>query len=207
LEDSCCETKLEEIEELRLRQKGVLIWVLLINLVMFFVEFIAGWVAQSTALMADSLDMLGDASVYAFSLFVLYRGALWRARAGLLKGVIMLAFGLFVLFQIIYRIVQGSPPSAETMGLIGSIALVANLICLALLYRHRSDDINMQSTWICSRNDIFSNLSVIAAAPLVFWLDSPWPDLIVGFGIAVLFLQSGVHVTRKAVFEIKAKRD
>ena len=90
--DQCCESKASELAALRLRQSRVLAVVLAVNLTMFCVEFGAGLLSGSTALLADSLDMLGDALVYGFSLFVLHRSLVWRVRAALLKGGIMAAF-------------------------------------------------------------------------------------------------------------------
>lgn len=199
---SCCEAKTTELEILRSKQGSVLKWVLLINAVMFFVEFAYGLLSHSSALMADSLDMLGDAAVYGFSLYALNRGARWRARAGLSKGLVMAMLGVGVLGQTLYRLSTGALPMAETMGAVGFIALAANSICLFLLYKHRSDDINMKSTWICSRNDIISNVSVIGASFLVAATGSGIPDWVVGFIIAGLFLKSSVSVIREARAEL-----
>lgn len=201
---SCCEAKSAELAKLREKQGTVLKWVLAINAVMFVVEFGFGLLSRSSALMADSLDMFGDAAVYGFSLFALNRGAIWRARAGLSKGVIMAIFGIVVLGQTIYRFLIASVPVAETMGAIGALALAANATCLFLLYRHRADDINMRSTWLCSRNDIVSNFGVIIAAVLVGLLNSGWPDLVVGVAIAGLFLKSAYEVVGEAKDELSS---
>ena len=201
---SCCEAKSAELAKLREKQGTVLKWVLAINAVMFVVEFGFGLLSRSSALMADSLDMFGDAAVYGFSLFALIRGAIWRARAGLSKGVIMAIFGIVVLGQTIYRFLIASVPVAETMGAIGALALAANATCLFLLYRHRADDINMRSTWLCSRNDIVSNFGVIIAAVLVGLLNSGWPDLVVGVAIAGLFLKSAYEVVGEAKDELRS---
>ncbi|MDZ4081804.1 MAG: cation transporter [Bdellovibrionales bacterium] len=201
---SCCEAKSAELAKLREKQGTVLKWVLAINAVMFVVEFGFGLLSRSSALMADSLDMFGDAAVYGFSLFALNRGAIWRARAGLSKGVIMAIFGIVVLGQTIYRFLIASVPVAETMGAIGALALAANATCLFLLYRHRADDINMRSTWLCSRNDIVSNFGVIIAAVLVGLLNSGWPDLVVGVAIAGLFLKSAYEVVGEAKDELRS---
>lgn len=171
---------------------------------MFIVEFTYGLISHSSALMADSLDMFGDATVYGFSLYVIYRGPIWRARAGMLKGLIMALFGMFVLAQAIQRIVLGVVPIGETMGLIGILALAANLVCLALLFRHKGDDVNMRSTWLCSRNDIIANVSVILASGFVILTGTIWPDVIVAFGIALLFLHSAVQVIGDARKELGA---
>ena len=162
--DVCCETKAEEIRTLRGKHKNVLTVVLVINAVLFVVEAAAGLVAHSTALLADSLDMLGDALVYGFNLYVLWRSLEWKAAAAIVKGIIMAAFGIGVLVQGIYKVVTGVVPNAETMGIIGALVLLGNGICYLLLFRHRSDDLNMRSTWLCSRNDIIANLSVLVAA-------------------------------------------
>lgn len=200
----CCEAKSAELAKLREKQGTVLKWVLGINALMFFVEFGFGWLSRSSALMADSLDMFGDAAVYGFSLFALNRGAIWRARAGLSKGVIMAISGFVVLGQATYRFLTASVPVAETMGVIGAVALAANAICLVLLYSHRADDINMRSTWLCSRNDIVSNVGVIVASVLVGLLNSGWPDLVVGVAIACLFLKSACEVINEAQDELRA---
>lgn len=195
---SCCEKKSSELELLHGRQLGVLKIVLAINLVMFFVEIVSGIIAQSTALSADSLDMLGDAAVYGFSIYAIHKGELWKLKAARLKGYIMALFGIGVLAEAIRRSVIGTIPAAETMGIIGSLALAANLACLVLLWRHRSDDINMRSTWTCSRNDIIANASVLVASLLVQLTHSGLPDLVVGGSIAALFIASAVGVLRDA---------
>lgn len=195
---SCCEGKSDELALLHGRQLGVLKIVLVINLVLFFVEIISGIIAHSTALSADSLDMLGDAAVYGFSIYAIHKGELWKLKAARLKGNLMALFGIGVLAEAIRRSFLGIVPVAETMGVIGSLALAANLICLFLLWRHRSDDVNMRSTWTCSRNDIIANSSVLLASLFVKLTHSAVPDLVVGGSIAVLFLASAVGVLRDA---------
>jgi len=199
---SCCESKCHELEKLRVKQGRVLKIVLAINAFMFVVEFGGGIVAKSSAVLADSLDMFGDATVYAFSLYVLNKTQIWRARAGLVKGVIMAAFGVGILFQLIVRILTETVPVTETMGLIGLIALFANVWCLYLLYTHRQDDITMRSTWMCSRNDIVANCGVLFASVLVAQTGSAWPDWIVGLTIATLFLSSAYQVIKDSLFEM-----
>jgi cation diffusion facilitator family transporter len=201
--DNCCENKAAALDTLYERQARVLKAVLLINSIMFFVEISAGVVARSTALLADSLDMLGDSLVYGFSLYVVARGARWRARAGLLKGLIMAVFGLGVLIEAASKIIYPTIPAAATMGVVGLLALTANSICLLLLFRHRRDDINMRSIWLCSRNDIIANISVLIAAGGVVLTQSMWSDVVVGLGIAVLFIHSAFHVLRGSVAELR----
>jgi len=201
--DGCCETKADELTVLRGEHRNVLVIVLIINAVLFVVEAAAGLLANSTALLADSLDMLGDSLVYGFSLYVLWRSAAWKAKAALLKGAIMAVFGLGVLLEVIYKTISGIVPSAETMGIIGALVLLGNGICFLLLFRHRSDDLNMRSTWLCSRNDIIANVSVLAAAVGVKMFDASWPDIVVGAAIAALFLKSALTVLRESFGELR----
>ena len=203
---NCCNDKACELEALRGRQSATLKIVLAINAVMFVVELTAGLIGHSVSLVADSLDMLGDALVYGFSLYVVARGARMKAKAALLKGIIMLGFGLFVLGQAIYRIAIPQLPVFETIGAFGLLALAANGVCFWLLWRHREDDINMSSVWLCSRNDIIANVSVLFAAAGVWFTHSGWPDIAVGLALAALFLRSSVHVLRESIRELRASR-
>jgi cation diffusion facilitator family transporter len=204
--DDCCEAKASELAALQTRQRRVLVAVLWINAGMFGVEFAAGLLAQSTALLADSLDMLGDAFVYGFSLFALERSRAWRGRAALAKGLIMAAFGLGVLAEAVMKLRTGVSPTVPLMAATGVLALLANTYCFALLWRHRGDDINLRSTWLCSRNDLIANSAVLAAAALVAWSGSPWPDLAVGLGIAALFLRTAGSVLRESLAELAHAR-
>ena len=199
----CCNDKACEIEALRGRQSSTLKIVLGINAVMFVVELTAGLLGNSISLVADSLDMLGDALVYAFSLYVVALGAAMKAKAALFKGIIMAAFGFFVLGQAVYRIIYPQLPVFETIGAIGFLALVANGLCFFLLWRHRADDINMSSVWLCSRNDIIANISVLFAAAGVWATHSGWPDILVGLALAALFLRSALHVLSESIREIR----
>ncbi|HIK58262.1 MAG TPA: cation transporter [Nitrospinaceae bacterium] len=200
----CC----SDIEEdLANGSKRMILWlVLIINLIMFFVEGIGGWLAQSNALMADALDMLGDAAIYGFSLFVIQRKPVWRTRAGILKGLIMSIFALGILGSTINRVYYQTTPDASTMCIIGGLALAANLICAFLLLRFKNDDVNMRSAWLCSRNDVIANLGVLTAAAGVTWTSSQWPDLAVGVIIAMLILQSSFGIFKDASVELNAGR-
>lgn len=199
----CCEDKACAIEALQERQSSTLKIVLAINAVMFVVELAAGLIASSTALLSDSLDNLGDALTYGLSLYAVSRGARHKALVALFKGGLILTAGLFVLGQVVYRMVVPTLPIFETMGMISVLALVANGSCLALLWKHRAEDINMTSVWECSRNDIASNVAVLVAAGGVWLTRSAWPDLLLGLLLALLFLRSAVSVLRSAITELK----
>lgn len=200
---ACCDEKACDLEMLRKRQGSVLKAVLAINAAMFFIEATAGLLAHSVALLADSLDMLGDALVYGFSLYVLSRGPRWQALSALFKGAIMAVFGVFVLGEALYKIMYPVVPAAQAIGGIGALALFANSVCLWLLWRHRSDDINMHSVWLCSRNDIIANTSVLVAAAAVWTLKSGWPDIVIGIAIAAVFLRSAIYVLYRAISHLK----
>ena len=202
---SCCEGKSCALNALRERQGRVLRIVLAINVTLFLVEFTAGIRASSTALTADSLDSLGDALVYAFSLYVLFKSERWRAGAALLKGLIMLGFGIAVTLPLAGRVLSPVVPVAEMIGGFGAFALACNLTCLLLLTRHRGDDINMESVWLCSRNDIIANVGVILAAAGVAATGTMWPDLAVGAAIAYLFLRSSVYVLTEAIRSLRQR--
>ncbi len=200
---NCCHEKGCALDALRERQ-GKTLWIVLwINLLLFLTEFTAGIIASSSALMADSLDALGDALVYVVSLYVLARSAKWRASAAMLKGVIMLGFGIAVLVALIERLVSPVVPVASMIGGFGLVALAANSVCLFLLTRHRHDDLNMESVWLCSRNDIVANLGVLAAGTGVAVTGNMWPDLLIGGAIAILFLRSAIYVIAKAWRELR----
>lgn len=195
---SCCHDKACALDALRVRQGKTLRIVLGINVLLFLTEFAAGLMAAATSLMADSLDSLGDALVYATSLYVLARSERWRAGAAMLKGLIMLVFGIAVTAALVERLSTPVVPVASMIGGFGLLALAANATCLFLLTRHRSDDLNMESVWLCSRNDIVANVGVIIAGGGVAMTGSMWPDLLVGAVIAVLFLRSAIYVISQA---------
>ena len=204
--DDCCIDKGCAIERLRVRQASTLRLVLVVNAVMFVVELVFGLLAGSLALLADSLDMLGDVLVYGFSLYVVARGPVWKARGAVAKAAVMGLFGAFVLGQLAYKVAHLQPPTFGTMGAIGTLALAANGFCFAVLRRHRAEDINMRSVWLCSRNDLVANVSVLFAAWAVWMTLSPWPDIAVGALICALFLRSAFIVAREARAEPRLNR-
>lgn len=198
--DECCSAKGHELDQLARRgdQRRVLRLVLAINAAMFAAEFVAGLIAGSAALIADSVDMLGDAFVYMLSLFALDRSERWRAGAAVAKGITILVFGFGVCVEVATKIVDGVPPTSGLMFAFGGLALLANLSCLRLLWRVRNVDVNMSSTFECSRNDVISNFGVLVAAMGVLIFDSAWPDIIVGLIIAMVFSRSALRVIREA---------
>ncbi|MES2120439.1 MAG: cation diffusion facilitator family transporter [Pseudomonadota bacterium] len=195
MSDDCCQGKQAELDRIAdSGQRRVLQVVLAINATFFVIEFGGGVIAGSTALMADSVDMLGDALVYVLSLYALSRSDRWKAGAALFKGVFILLFGVAVAVEVAMKLKSGVPPSSRLMLGVGLAALVANLVCLRLLWRFRRLDVNMASTFECSRNDVIFNVGVLVAAGAVALTGSPYPDLIVGAIIAALFLRSAFRV-------------
>lgn len=196
--DDCCSAKEHEITLMRDGLGRVLKLVLAINAAMFLAEFGAGLLAHSSALTADSVDMLGDALVYGMSIYALSRSDRWRAGAAVVKGGLIAAFGIGIFAEVVVKLVQGVPPLAGVMAAFGLIALMANLACFGLLYRYRRQDVNMSSTFECSRNDVIANVGVLVAAIGVYRFASVWPDVLVGTAIAVVFFRSAVRVLRQA---------
>lgn len=199
----CCSDKACAIDALKERQSSTLRIVLAINVVMFVVELVSGLWARSTALLADSLDNLGDATTYGLSLYAVARGPRAKAKVALFKAALILSAAVFVLAQVIYAALHPGVPIFEAMGVVSLIALAANATCLALLWKHRAEDVNMSSVWECSRNDIVSNCAVFVAAGAVWLTDSGWPDLAVGLVLIILFLRSAVRVTAGALQELR----
>lgn len=199
--DGCCDTKSAEIADLarQAERRRILYIVLAINVAMFVVEAGAAWRAQSTALLADSVDMLGDAAVYGMSIFVVSRSLRWRSAAATAKGVMILAFGIAVLWSAGRSVMGEAEPVGLTMSAFGSLALAANVACLFLLWRFRGDDVNMASTFECSRNDVTANVGVIVAGGMVVLTGSAWPDVVAGLLIAGVFLRSAATTIRSAL--------
>ncbi|MCW3847900.1 cation transporter [Sphingomonas sp. LB-2] len=199
--DDCCSSKGDTIAALAVKaeQRRVLVIVMAINFTMFAIEFGGGLVARSSALMADSVDMLGDALVYALSLYALHRGPRWEAGAAIAKGGLILLLGIAIAVEIADKLANGVPPSSSLMLAFGGAALAANLVCLALLWRFRETNVNMRSTFECSRNDVASNIGVLLAAGLVAVTGTAWPDIVVGGAIALLFLRSAWRVLAEAI--------
>ena len=162
---------------------------------MFLVEVASGLKAGSVSLLADSLDFFGDAANYAVSLFVLGMALSIRAKAALVKGATLGIFGVGVLAYTAYRLWTGQVPEPLTMGVVAVLALVANVAVALMLYKWREGDSNMQSVWLCSRNDAIGNVAVVAAAGLVAWTGSAWPDLVV----AVLMATLGITAARTII--------
>ncbi|MGD8941237.1 MAG: cation transporter [Gammaproteobacteria bacterium] len=199
----CCDNDCS-IDALRVRQRGTLQVVLGINAVMFLVIVWAALYGDSTALLADSLDNLGDALTYGLSLYAVSRGAVAKAKVALFKGGLIVLAALAVVAQVAYKLVVPSTPLFEVMGAFSLLGLAANSVCLFLLWRHRHEDVNMSSVWECSRNDIASNLSVFLAAGAVWLTASGWPDILVAVGLVWLLMRSAIRVIKSALVELRA---
>jgi Co/Zn/Cd efflux system component len=174
-----------------------------VNALMFVVEVAAGAGARSSALHADALDFLADAANYGISLFVLGAALRARASAALLKGLSMGTFGLWVVGRAAYHAATGTVPAPEVMGVVGVLALAANLGVAALLYAYRRGDSNMRSVWLCTRNDALGNVAVVLAASGVFATGSGWPDALVALGMAALALSGAAQIVRQALAELR----
>lgn len=199
---SCCENNCA-VDALHNKQRGTLIKVLWINAFMFILIAAAAFYGQSTALLSDSLDNLGDALTYGLSIYAVSKSSSTKAKVALFKGSLIFLAACVVIAQIIYRLTNPVIPSYEIMSVFSVAGLIANGLCLYLLWRHRHEDINMSSVFECSRNDIASNLSVILAAVGVWLFNSGLPDIIIAALLATLLLNSSARVIKGALSELK----
>lgn len=204
MSDTCCESACGSAKALNDPRWRLALWIALgVNAGMFAVEMVAGAAADSRALQADALDFLGDAANYAISLLVAGMALAWRSRAALAKGVTLIALGGWVLVTAIMAAIGGASPEPRTMGVIGALALAANVGVALMLYRFRTGDANMRSVWICSRNDAIGNVAVLAAALGVFGMGTAWPDLVVAGILAALGISGGIQIVRQATSEMR----
>lgn len=199
----CCDSGCNNNQLLTPRYRKILWTALVINFTMFVIEVLSGLNSHSVSLMADAIDFFGDAANYGISLAVLSMSLMWRARAALFKGITMGVFGLVVLASAAWSFINGKVPEAYTMGLIGMLALIANVSVAVMLYAYREGDANMQSVWLCSRNDAIGNLAVMLAALGVFGSASAWPDLLVAVIMASLGISAATQVIKKAQAEMR----
>jgi len=170
--------------------------VLAINAAMFVVEGVVGWIAESTGLLADGLDMLADALVYGVALYAVGRGPALKLRAARLCGGLQLALALAAVAEVLRRALVGSEPAPPLMMATSALALAANVTSLWLVARHREGGAHMKATYICTTNDVLANLGVIAAGALVAWTGSPVPDLVIGTTIAAVVFRGALRILR-----------
>lgn len=201
---SCCDDSCA-VDALHQKQRSTLIKVLWINAIMFVAIAAAALIGKSTALLSDSLDNLGDALTYGLSLYAVTRGPELKARVALFKGALIFIAACVVVAQIIHRLIEPVLPSYEIMSIFSIAGLIANGLCLFLLWRHRNEDINMSSVFECSRNDIAANASVILAAMAVWYFNSGWPDIIIATLLATLLLNSSARVMKGAWSQLTDK--
>jgi len=191
-----------EVEIKDASQKRVLYWLLCINAVMFFVEVTVGILADSTALIADSMDMLADAVVYGIGIYAVGKSILHKANAAQISGYFQLLLGVIILIDITRRLFLGSEPISSLMIGMGFIALIANVACLVIIRNHKNDEVHMRASWIFSANDVIANMGVIIAGVLVVWLDSRVPDLVIGCIVSIVVLRGAWMILKDAKQEV-----
>lgn len=190
-----CSCGTEQADKL---ERRVLIVLLLINGFMFAAELILGWLAQSTGLIADSLDMLADATVYGLSLYAVGKGVAHQVKAAQVSGFLQIVLGLGVLLEVFRRLYFGSEPQSTLIMSVGTIALLANIICLVLISKHKEGGVHMRASWIFSTNDVIANLGVIVSGVLVAIVGSRMPDLAVGTIISLIVIRGGIRIVKDA---------
>ena len=185
-------------------QKKTLYWLITINGLVFIVEFSVGWLADSSALLADSFDMLADAVVYGIGLYAVGKTLSIKANAALTSSYFQTCLGALIILDIIRRILLGSNPASPLMIIMGCLALIANIICLLIIQKHKDGEVHMRASWIFSTNDVIANLGIILSGVLVWMLDSRWPDIIIGLFISFIILRGARLIYIDAQNEKKA---
>ncbi len=196
----CCEI---ESDSLNRGQRKTLVRVLIINAAMFLTVLVAALFAKSSALLSGTIDNFGDALTYGLSLYAVSRGARFKAKVALIKGLLILFAAIMVSVHVFYKLKNPVVPIFEVMGVMTIFSLLANGLCLKLLWRHRREDINMASVWECSRNDVIENLTVLVAAVAIWVSSSQWPDLIVAGILIIILFRSAIGIVRKSLSELK----
>jgi len=185
--------------EIKNKEEGRVLSILLaINFSMFLIEVVVGVLSESTALIADSLDMLADAAVYSIGLYAVGKSLSKKINAAFFSGIFQVTLGSLVILDVLRRFVFGSEPEPLLMILIGSIALVANSICLYLISKHRDGEVHMRASWIFSKNDVIANIGIIVGGVLVYTFGSSYPDLIIGLVISVIVIKGGINIIKDA---------
>ncbi len=197
MSDCGCEIEIKDRE-----QQGILIRLMFINGVMFLFEIGLGWYAQSTGLIADSIDMLADATVYAIGIYAIGKSLKHKANAALISGYFQGLLGTMIMVDIIRRVIVGSEPVSVLMMTVGIIALIANVYCLKLIDKHKDGEVHMRASWIFSKNDVIANTGVILAGVLVWASGSRWPDLIIGTLISIIVLNGARHIINDSKQEL-----
>ena len=193
MSDCGCKTEVTSVEAGRTLRLA-----LALNATMFVVEFIGGIIGESSGLIADSLDMLADASAYGIAIAAVSRGARFKVRAATVSGTILLLLGLGACVAVIGRALTGSEPESLVMAALATPALIVNTIVLRLLSKHRHGEVHLRATWIFTRADVVANLAILVASLLVFITDSRYPDLVVGFGIGLYVIREALEILRDA---------
>jgi cation diffusion facilitator family transporter len=188
--------------EINNRLEGRVLKILLaINAFMFIAEITLGILSESTALIADSLDMLADATVYGIALYAVGRSPLVKIKAAHLSGVFQVLLGVLVFADVIRRLIYGSEPESILMIFVGILALTANVICLMLISKHKEGEVHMRASWIFSKNDVIANLGIVIGGGFVYLLDSRFPDLIIGMVISIIVIRGGIQIMKDAYHE------
>lgn len=193
MSDCGCDIEINNKEKSR-----VLIILLGINAFMFCIEISLGIMSESTALIADSLDMLADATVYGIGLYAVGKDAFVKIKAAHISGIFQIVLGTAVFIDIMRRTLFGSEPESLLMILVGITALIANIICLQLISKHKDGEVHMRASWIFSKNDVIANLGIIIGGGFVYLLDSRFPDLIIGIAISIIVIRGGFHIIKDA---------
>ena len=195
--------KIPDLSHVTPAYKRALWIVVLLNVGYGVIEIFGSFLSGSQALQADALDFVGDGLISFLGLIAVGWGLAARAKAALLQGVFLGLLGLGVIGSTLYRVFVEHEPETLLMGGFAVVAFIVNVAAALVLLPHRKGDANMRAVWLFSRNDAIGNLAVVVAAVLVWALSSSWPDLLVAFAVAGLFLQSAWSIIRDARSDLK----
>lgn len=179
-------------------QRRTLLVVLILNALLFVGLAVGGLLADSSALIANAADNASDSLVYLLSFLAVGRGVHWKRRAARLSGILLLVFAGLVILDVGRRWLFGAEPFGVTMMAMALVAAAINLLCLILIRRAQSDDVNMRAAETFSFNDFASNGGILVAGGLVMWLDQAWPDLVVGVIVAFIAVKGGLEILKDA---------
>lgn len=182
------------------------LWIVLIlNLALTAGFAIGGWIADSSALLANALDGASDSFVFLLSLVAFDRGGGWKRGAARVSGITLLVFAVGILIDAVRRYLGGSEPLGTTILMMGVVGAIVNGLCLWLLVRLRHKDVNLRAATTFSFNDFASNGGVFVAGGLVMWTGANWPDLAVGALVAMIAVKGGIDILRDAHGEAKKR--
>ena len=187
--------------------RNVLIIAFIINLIMITADLAYGLMMNSASLLSDAANNAGDVFILGSSILVLSSTTAVKNRLALLKGIIMIAFGLWAFYYVYLGIIGMSQLTGGIISFVGVISLIGNTSVALTMYKHQHKDINFMSAFICCRNDAFASAGIILAGLLVMFTKTSWPDILIGTVIAIIVCLGGIKIIRLSLKPIPFAED